>query len=500
MATREHETQEFGGVCGRVLRAAMSGATLVTGLTLVISLGALGFIMDSFGGNNAFTVFVLFAVALVLARFALNGFAGEMGGTVFSGRGGSWYDSAVVGLRCLALSSLWLFPMLLLGWKPELVGEAVGTMMFGAGGTRVMSLTTLVIAFLTLTPPVFLIVSVSASRFPDLIDKDHWTGVFSGRASDLYLIYVIYLGALTMLAVMFLPVFTAVAFQNSDMANIMGLFWLAFASGLSVNLLGRLCGFFAATQFGREEWADDPTPASPPEDDLPGVSPGPEPGLAHEEARPTPIPALKPALVAPKPAGEASTLNPSGKTPLLDARERVDELQPRFEEDPELVISHLEELDKNYAPHPLVLHLLCLSLSQRGCGEESLEIAGRAIPLCLDRGAFPLATEIFVLHLEKAETFDLPRDIVLALGNELRKNKDLAAAEEIYTRALNRDPGEQRAVKGLMQIAEHHIEETNYVHARGLYRMLLETCSDSPFAVHMQQGLEDTERRMAKAS
>ena len=493
---RQPSLDAFGGVTGRVLREAMSFQTMVTGLTLVISLGALGYIMSRFESGDAFMVLVQLATTVALARFALNGFCGEWSGTIFSGRGGTWYQVGVVALRFTALSCLWLIPLLILGWKPEEVGMAVAEMMMGEGGSKVVSLTALVTAFTALTPPVFLIASVSAARFSDLFDRNHWEGLFSGRKGELYLIYVVYLGALAMMAVICMPFLVAIGLQNSDMGTILGLFMLSFAGGLAVNLLGRLCGFFAASENGTEEWASPTSPVSPDLNDSVTESPlAPAPG-----APPASAPIRASVTSAPRPAGEATVLNPSGKTPLLDARERVDELALRFSEDAEGTLAALRELNDVYAPHPLVLHQLCLLLDKASRPEESREVAEKALTVCLERGALRLASEIFAVHLEHSEEFGLPRDTVLALSDDLRRDGELTAAEDVYSRILSRDGGERRAVKGLLQIAEKYMDDTDYVHAREIYRFLMSRAGDSPLAVHIEQGLAEAERRLAKAS
>jgi hypothetical protein len=410
------------------------------------------------------------------------------------------------------LSSFWLIPILILGWKPEEIGGALGQLMMGGGGTKILSLSSLVVALWALTPPVFLIVSVSAARFSELFDKDHWEALFSGHKGDLYLIYVVYLGALTMVALLFLPIFTAIGLQNVDFATILAFAFMAFASGLAVSLLGRLCGFFAGMQHESEEWVtvSEPDPIIVGELSEPRVttlSPS-SPEISSsvvtppisEENRSYSVPPRPVVSATPKPTGEVPSPAPKSKTPLLDAKPRVEELVQRFEEDPEGALSGLIELNEAYAPHPQVLHQLCILLFRASRKEESLELAYEAVPLCLERGALRLAAEIFALHLSHAVGFKLHRDTLLALADDLRRNNDPASAEEIYCQVLIVDKSERRAIKGLLQVAEHHLDESNFVHAREVYRMMLNRCGDSPLAVHMQQGLAEAERRMAKAS
>jgi len=499
--TRRPEVDAFGGMTGQVLEGAMSVGTMLTGSLLLLVFGTLGFIMVRFGADDGFTIFLQLGITFGLVRFALNSYAGEWRGTILSTHGGTWWDVGVVSLRYLALSSVWLIPALIVGWKPqELLGAFTGSM--GSGGSRVLGLTTMMAALSMLTPRVFLIVSVGAGRFSDLIDREHWAFLFRGRMQDLYLVYVIYLGGLAMVAALTLPLITASMFQSPELGTFIGILALAYALGLAVTLLGRLCGSFAGRGRTTDEWD---FPAIEPESDSNTVE---EPRTSEDTGMPETPPAaaavraVRPADPAPvAPAAErASTLNPSGKTPLLDARPRVDELEHRFREDPEAALEGIEELNRVYAPHPLVLHMLCVMQHRSGKTDASLDTAREALPLCLERGATSLAAQIFGMHLDRADAFDLPRDTILVLAEDLRKAGDLEAAEATYLGILDRDRGERRAVKGLLQIAEAYLQITDYDRARDLYQLLLHRCPDSPFAVHMEDGLVEAERRRSKAS
>ena len=191
-------------------------------------------------------------------------------------------------------------------------------------------------------------------------------------------------------------------------------------------------------------------------------------------------------------------LSPTGKPPLLDARERLDELERRRETDPQGVISTLNDMRKSYVPHPLVLHRLCLTLNQQGNTMESLLVAREALPLCIERGAQRLAAEIYGAHID--QDFGLSRDAILLLAQDLRRHGDLAASERAFGSILDRDRGERRAVKGMLQVAEDHLVRSEYNEAQRLFQMLLDRCGDSPLAMHMHDGLAEAERRLAKAS
>jgi hypothetical protein len=199
-------------------------------------------------------------------------------------------------------------------------------------------------------------------------------------------------------------------------------------------------------------------------------------------------------------AGTDSTARHPGKTPLLDARERVDEFERRFPTDPDGAMNVLAELRIMYAPHPLVLHRLCLALAQSGYVDESLEVAREALPLCLERGALRLAAEVFAAHQARGEVFGISRDTVLTLAQDLRRHGDLLGAECAFAQILDRDPGESRALKGLIQVAESYLERSENGDARRLFLMLLDRAGESPLSMHIRAGLASAERRLAKAS
>jgi hypothetical protein len=520
--SREPMVEAYGGVSGRVLREAMSGASLVTGLALILSLGALSYIMNKFNADDAFAVFLHLTIIFVLARFAVNGYAGQWSGTVFSDGGGSWIEVGAVSLRYLALSLVWLVPAILLGFRPDTVNAAMGQAFLG-GGSKWLILTAFVMTVIALTPPVFLIVSVGAVRFRDIVDAEHWRTLFRGRTGDLFLIYALYLGALAMTAVLVLPFLVAVAAKNQDVATVMGLGCLAFAGGLAVNLLGRLCGFFAATAFpagdvaaAAAEMGLGPVPGTPapsahrtpkasPETQVPGMIPGWLEGLGQDPAAPstpsgaTPLdPSLSDGTGAPDEAGTPASSG--ARTPLLEAGARVDELAERFSADPDGAIGALMDLREQYAPNPQVLHMLSLCLLRAGHIEDSLNVAVEALPLCLNRGAIRLASELYAAHLRNADRLGLGPVVVLAIADELRRLGDLPAAERAYMKVLEANPRESRPLKGLLQLAETHLHDSEYAEAARVYEALLERCGDSPFAAHMQEGLAEARRRMAKAS
>jgi hypothetical protein len=484
----EPRQEAFGGVAGRVLKGSLSVGPLLSGLVLLSGLGMLGFMLHAVDAPDLYFALVETTVVLALCRFAQNGLAGEWEGTLFSSRGGSILDAAQVSLRYGTLTLIWLLPVLLLGWRPKAVTSAITQLMMGEGVTKVLALTAVFLTLTALTPPVFLIVSVGANRYADIADRRHWRRLFQNRAADLFLVYSVYLGALGMLLCLSLPLFSLLA-GHKETATFIGFLFVSFAGGMSLDLLGRLCGFFASQEL--TETIDEPT--------LERVAPEPTSTPTLQLVTPAPRQNREPIALSPTPVVPAiKVLSPTGKPPLLDARERLDELERRREIDPEGVISTLNDMRESYAPHPLVMHRLCITLFEQGKTTDSLRVAREALPLCLERGAQRLAAEIYGAHID--QDFGLSRDTVLLLAQDLRRHGDLGAAERAFGSILDRDRGERRAVKGMLQVAEDHLVCSEYTEAQRLFSMLLDRCGDSPLAMHMQDGLAEAERRLAKAS
>jgi hypothetical protein len=485
----EPTREAFGGVAGRVLKGSLSVGPLLSGLVLLSGLGMLGYMLRAVDAPDLYFALVQITVVLALCRFALNGLAGEWEGTLFSSPGGSILEAAKVSLRYGTLTLVWLLPVLLLGWRPQAVTSAIAQLMMGEGVTKVLALTAVFLTLTALTPPVFLIVSVGANRYIDIADQRHWRRLFQNRAADLFVVYSVYLGALGMVLCLSLPLFSLLA-GHKEIATFIGFLFVSFAGGMSLDLLGRLCGFFASHEAVTETIeermgeVDTAEPTSTPTLRLVTGTP-----RAHRE----------PAAVSPTPAVPVlKVLSPTGKPPLLDARERLDELERRREIDPEGVISTLKDMQESYAPHPLVLHGLCITLFERGNTMDSLLVAREALPLCLERGAQRLAAEIYGAHID--QDFGLSRDTVLLLAQDLRRHGQLDAAERAFGSIIDRDRGDRRAVKGMLQVAEDHLVRSEYSEAQRLFRMLLDRCGDSPLAMHMHDGLAEAERRLAKAS
>jgi hypothetical protein len=495
----------FGGIAGRVLKEATAGSSFLTGLVMLIALFLADWFFGQTGADAISTPVLHLMWAAALVRFGLNGFQGEWSGSVFSTAGGSWTEVGAVTARYMALTAVWVIPMALLDVDPLRSGEALGAVLFGMEGGTTISLLTLYIAATILTPPLFLVVSVSAIGFGDVFSPAHWRNCFSGRGGELFTVYSIYMGGVTAVCVLLFPVFVAVVVQSRGLGLLLGGCALIYASGFALSLLGRLCGFFAAFEgeapvpgtaavsapLGGGDAAGrvsplisrDPAPGSGAE----SASPGFADRVAHDAAHHA------------SPARRLSVVEAPGghKAPLMDARNRVKEIVERFEHNPAGAVAALRELCEEYTPHPLVLHALCLLLHRTGHHEASREVAKEAMPLFMLRGNLRLAAEVAHLHIDRIADLDLHHDEIERIALQLRENHLFDSSSRAYEAVLEEDPYETRSIKGMLQLAETHAHRDGALEAKRIYEFLLEHCSASPLAEYMRQGLEDAERRAA---
>ena len=245
------------------------------------------------------------------------------------------------------------------------------------------------------------------------------------------------------------------------------------------------------------------------------VAPG-EPAEAPSPVQPRPVSVPvsavtatpDPTSVAVSPATPVSpvvtvppspTADPGGvPTALLDADEQVRRARERYLKDPTGAILALEALRKNYAPHPQVLHALCLCRYRSGQTDQALEVARDAVPLCFERGHTFLAAEIFKELLDHLKHLDLNRDQLLIVADALVKKDDLSTAAKAYAAIINSDPKEARAIKGLLNVSDVLLHNRSRPDAAAhVYRYLLQHCKSSPLSDFMSQGLEEAERRQS---
>jgi hypothetical protein len=531
----------FGGILGRVLRDSMSIGTAVTGIVLGLVLLGTGFVLGIAGAKGLSMVLGQVIVAVALARFALNGMAGESSGTIFSTAGGSWPLAVAVAGRYLVLNLLWMAPLLILAWS--LVGAAStpatpvaggpsaasggpggvvlpGSPAMTGGGAGLMLMlpilavltsktfiasAVLFIIGMTLLPPIFLIVAVRSERFGQIFSTVLWSNAFSGRLGDLYAIYVVHGGALGMLFILAIPALLLTFAAGKEIGILFLAISMAYSGGLAITLLGRLCGFFAF-----EEEPGGPALAMQP------VT-GPGPGMAGGRGgRPRPpeifgqperavdshgaVPAGE-AAAAPRHGAPRAAGAPSGPPPVADLSQQLGEARARFENDADGALGALQALREENPDHPLVLHAIALALHNAGRAPEAALVAREAIPVCLEHGQAALAAELFAALWKQAKELGLSHEQIDIVATVLAKAGDHHRAITAFGIALQMDPDDRKAIKGLLQLADHKMHrESRPKDAARIYTFLLQYASKSPFAEDIRRGLADAESRLARAS
>jgi hypothetical protein len=513
----------FSGTTGRVLCDAMSFGTAITGVVLGVAILAESFVLGMVGARALAQLVAQVIFAIVLARFTLNGMSGESQGSLFSSIGGSWFLALAVAGRYLVLNAIWTIPLAFIAWQS--IAAALGGGMVGGGasaagepgaGSALMlpvfgllmskalwASVGLLVFGMALLPPVFLIVSVRSESFTDIFSPQHWKATFDGRGGDLYSIYATYAGGLGMMIVLSIPV----VLLGFAAATGFGWFFVfvafAFAMGLAVTLLGRLCGFFAFGDVAggpANVGGDAPDVTEPPtQRRFAGSNVVPHPALASRAGSVEVARSGEAARPGDAEAPVAEPADDSGLPPLLDAAERVAAAMKRFETDASGAIGELDELRHAHAPSPQVMHAYVVCLVRAGRADEALATARGALPLCLQRGNVALAAEIFAALWKRAKELGLEREQIDAIGAALFKAGDLAKATTAYGLALTMDRGDRKAIKGLLQIADHRMHRDGRPKdSARIYTFLLQYAPDSPFAADMKQGLAEAEARAAR--
>ncbi len=484
---------EFSGVVGRVLRSSFSWRTLFTGAALGSFILVISFFLGMGGAPNAGVFVVQILMAVAMARFAVNGLHGEWDGTVFSSAGGSWARVWGVAGRYLFVTLVWLVPVFFLGLNSMVPAQAMmGGPAAGPGmGTGLLAFSAYLFLS-TLTPPLFLIAAVSAESFAEFLSAAHWRRLFTGRSTDLFMVYAAYTGAVGMTIILAVPVVIGSMAVGWPMAMLVGGITLAFVFGLMVCLLGRLCGFFSFGDAG----GTPATVAAP-------AGPGTSTAVGQMAAAGGSLAAgVRASAVAPvRAVVEGGQQGITGGPPVLtDTREPLAEASRRFESDPEGAIAVLEIVNERYAPHPQIQHALCMLSHRAGRNDQAVEYARTALPLCLDRGALPLAGEIFQTLWEARGTLGLKHDHKLQVAAVFLRSDELAYAANTFALVLQEDPNDARAIKGVMQVAEKFLKGRNHpADAAKLYAYLLEVAPDSPLAEYVQQGLDSAKRAAGQA-
>lgn len=495
----------FSGLAGRALRKSASIESTLVGFLLVGGLALITWWLHRFDSESAAPAFVLPALAVVLARYAAEG-TGRSGRTSFFA-GSDWGVTLAIAVRFIGLSLIWVVPLVL--WRASLSGgEGFGfdpaMLMLDR---RFLVLLSLYLAAQLLSPPLFLIAATDAERWLDLVRPAKW-GAHLRRGSDLFLIYALHLGALSMMTLLALPVLVPVALHSTDAAIFFGSVAAVFLFGFGTAMLGRLCGTFAG-------FPDDTMEVAPATAAVPPVGPaGPTPRESDRmpapvRARRTPGEATRTTANSPAPAA-GSALSPPGpvepaatgiRPPLLNARERVGEIRARAGQDAPAAIAGLNALREQHAPNPLVLHALTELLLESSRHDEARAAMAEAFPLFFERGNIRPATEIYDRAAMRGVAPELKPEWLSAIGLELLEMKRPVAARPVLEQALAGAPWDRGVTRGLMQVAEFFLERDGRPEeARDIYTRLLDRCADSPMADMMRRGLHESERRIALAT
>lgn len=151
------------------------------------------------------------------------------------------------------------------------------------------------------------------------------------------------------------------------------------------------------------------------------------------------------------------------------------------------------------AGDPESLHAIWQARLAAGDVDGALEAARMAIPAGLARGSAKVAAGIYRQHLDRLDALGLDRPALSLLADQLLRDGDVAAAAWTFSQALDSEPGDAKAFKGLLRVAEHHLEKAKApVEAIRVYRYLLERAPGSPLAEHARDLLADAERKAAR--
>jgi hypothetical protein len=429
----------------------------------------------------------------------------------------------MVAGRYLTLQLMWVIPVFLLGWSafasvlrpetntvalspsvdvppPAASHGAVGFLpILGVltSGPFLWSIGLLFFGMLLL-PPMFLIVAVRSEKFEHIFSPAVWSATFGGRLGDLYTLYAMQAGGMAMGMVVMAPL-VLIGFSAGSEPGILALVVaMGFLAGLAVTLMGRLCGFFA---FGEES----PAPAV-----HAGGFAAPQPG-GHRPiaAFPGGGPAGRPPEVFAGAEGveagvDAAPNEPveeeSSLPPLPGAAERAVEARRRFQTHPEGAIAELEALVAEHAPSPELLHALALMLHAAGRTDAGADTARPAIALGLKRGQTLLAAEVFAAYWKQSKALGVTGEQIDVLAAALSKAGHLGQATTAFGVALNLDHGDRKAIKGLLQIADHRLHrESKPKDAARIYTFLLQYAGSTPFAEDMKRGLAEAEARLQRA-
>ncbi len=439
----------FSRVSGGIVLDSFSIVSLFTGLLAVLPAGFLLLIGSSGprSASHAAAVSVVWGLTVLVfvSRFAQLGIAGDSEGGLFSGTAGPWSGTFLAAARLLLLWVLWVLPFVawaLMKSEPQAPAgfPAMGFALLAA--PRIPILLAIWACLGMVLSFAFVAVAAAAPGFGDLFSPGLWRALFAGRIGELFVAIAGTYGPPVAVFAFFFPFLFALVSVNPKASLTGTLPVLTYAVGMVLSLQGKLCGAYAAASLVEEGDVSEPLEAVRSADDQAAVTAAPVPVHAPAPAADVPVAAL----------GD-----------------------------------------------PRRLHAVWQTRLSAGDVEGALEAAREAIPSGLAKKEPRLAAEIYRRHLDRLPELDLDRTALDLLADQLLRDGDVAAAAWTFSQALDTEPTDPKAFKGLLRVAEHHLDKAKEpLEAIRVYRYLLERAPASPFADHARDLLGAAERRAAR--
>jgi hypothetical protein len=140
--------------------------------------------------------------------------------------------------------------------------------------------------------------------------------------------------------------------------------------------------------------------------------------------------------------------------------------------DPDRALAELLAVSSSFAPDPYVLHALCLSLKRAGQETAAVAVAREALPLCFRARQGLLAAEILEAVDAEPAALGASRAQLLALGGALAETSLWPLAVKLFAALVLREPGDEKAIRGLRRIAACRAALRDAVEAARIERFL----------------------------
>ncbi len=441
----------FSRVSGGIVLDSFSIVSFFTGLLAVLPAGLL-LLIGSSGPRSAAAggaVSVVWGVTVLLfvSRFAQLGIAGDSEGGLFSESAGPWSGTILVAARLFVLWVLWLLPFV--AWaslksEPKAPEGLQGMGLALLGVPQIPILLAIWAGLGMVLSFAFVAVAAAAPGFGDLFSPGLWRTLFAGRLGELFVAIAGTYGPPVSVLVIVFPLLVALVPLNPKGAMTGTIPFFLYAAGMVLSLQGKLCGAYAAASLVEEGEVSESLAVASPAEASAAVAVAASPGPVHAAA---------PVVESPAPV-------------FAD---------------------------------PKQLHAAWRSRLSAGDVEGALEAAREAIPAGLAKKEPKLAAEMYRRHLDRLPELGLDRTELDLLADQLLRDGDVAAAAWTFSQALDTEPTDPKAFKGLLRVAEHHLEKAKEpLEAIRVYRYLLERAPASPFADHARDLLGAAERRAAR--